>query len=93
MTTTDYIKYESNTVSNGLNTIFATSAGKTVLYEGVPIVHTEPVLPNSLFIEPNFNKIFVDIFLPCDYKIFNNKVVVAYFKDGTKEKAVVQDVL
>lgn len=91
MTTTDCIKYESNTVSNGLNTIFATSAGKTALYEGVPIVHTEPVLPNSLFIEPNFNKIFVDIFLPCDYKIFNNKVVVAYFKDGTKEKAVVQD--
>ena len=52
MTTTDCIKYESNTVSNGLNTIFATSAGKTALYEGVPIF-SEPVLPSSLFIEPN----------------------------------------
>lgn len=62
MTTTDCIKYESNTVSNGLNTIFATSAGKTALYEGVPFVNTEPVLSSSLFIEPNFNKIFVDIF-------------------------------
>lgn len=52
---------------------------------------SEPVLPHSFFIEPNFDKMFVDIFLPCDYKTFNDKVVVAYFKDGTKEKAVVQD--
>lgn len=91
MTTTDCIKYESSAVSNRLDTLFYNSAGKTALYEGIPFVNTEPVLPSSLFIETNFNKIFVDIFLPCDYKTFNNKVVVAYFKDGTKEKAVVQD--
>lgn len=90
MTTTDCIKYDSSTVSDRLDTLFCNSGGKTALYEGTPIF-SEPVLPNSLFIEPNFNKIFVDIFLPCDYKTFNNKVVVAYFKDGTKEKAVVQD--
>lgn len=90
MTITDCIKYESNTVSNGLNTIFATSAGKTAPYEGMPIF-SESVLPHSLFTEPNFDKIFTVEILPCDYKTFNNKVVVAYFKDGTKEKAVVQD--
>lgn len=90
MTTTDCIKYDSSTVSDRLDTLFCNSGGKTALYEGTPIF-SEPVLPHSFFIEPNFDKMFVDIFLPCDYKTFNDKAVVAYFKDGTKEKAVVQD--
>lgn len=90
MTTTDCIKYDSSTVSDRLDTLFCNSGGKTALYEGTSIF-SEPVLPHSFFIEPNFDKMFVDIFLPCDYKTFNDKVVVAYFKDGAKEKAVVQD--
>ena len=90
MTTTGCIKYDSSTVSDRLDTLFCNSGGKTALYEGTPIF-SEPVLPHSFFIEPNFDKMFVDIFLPCDYKTFNDKAVVAYFKDGTKEKAVVQD--
>lgn len=90
MTITDCIKYDSSTVSDRLDTLFCNSGGKTALYEGMPIF-SEPVLPHSFFIEPNSDKMFVDIFLPCDYKTFNDKVVVAYFKDGTKEKAVVQD--
>lgn len=90
MTTTDCIKYDSSTVSDRLDTLFCNSGGKTALYEGTPIF-PELVLHHSFFIEPNFDKMFVDIFLPCDYKTFNDKAVVAYFKDGTKEKAVVQD--
>ena len=85
MTTTDCIKYDSGTVSDRLNTIFCNPAGIVAPYEGMSIFAESP------FIEPNFNKMFTDKFLPYDYKIFNDKVIIAYFKDGTKEKAVVQD--
>ena len=92
MTTTDCIKYDSSTVtvSDRLDTLFYNSAGKTALYEGMPIF-SESVLPHSLFTESNFDKMFTVEILPWDYKTFNDKVVIAYFKDGTKEKAVVQD--
>lgn len=90
MTTTDCIKYDSSTVtvSDRLDTLFYNSAGKTALYEGMPIF-SESVLPHSLFTESNFDKMFTVEILPWDYKTFNDKVVIAYFKDGTKEKAVV----
>ena len=88
MTTTDCITYETDSVvSNRLDTLFYNSAGKTALYEGATIFSE----PKSIFSNISFDKMFADIVLPCDYKIFNDKVVVAYFKDGTKEKAVVQD--
>ena len=90
MTTTDCIKYDSSTVSDRLDTLFCNSGGKIALYEGMPIF-SEQVLPYSLFTEPNSNKMFAVEILPWDYKTFNDKVVIAYFKDGTKEKAVVQD--
>ena len=77
--TTDCIEYTSSTVSNKLDTLFCNLAEKTVLYEDIPIFST-PILPNSLFITES--NLFADIFLSCDYKTFNDKAVIAYFKDG-----------
>lgn len=66
MTTTDCIKYDSSTVSDRLDTLFYNSAGKTALYEGMPIF-SEPVLPHSLFASSNFDKMFTVEILPWDY--------------------------
>lgn len=92
MMTTNCIKYEPDSaVSNRLDTLFYNSVGITAPYEGVPIFSELADSPKSIFSNISFDKMFADGILPCDYKVFNDKVVVAYFKDGTKEKAVVQD--
>lgn len=97
MMTTNCIKYESSAISDKLDTIFCNTA-KPALYEGVTIFSEPADSPKSIFSSPksifsniSFDNMFADGILPYDYKVFNDKVVVAYFKDGTKEKAVVQD--